>query len=70
MDYATSRKVVSSVPDEIIRFFNWSNIFRPITTAAWYKEWNVFARSNAGIVGSNSTEGMDFCLCLFCVCVR
>jgi hypothetical protein len=30
----------------------------------------VFARSNTGIVGSNPTQGMDVCLCLFCVYVR
>jgi hypothetical protein len=27
------------------------------------------ARSNAGIVGSNHTQGMDVCVRLFCVCV-
>jgi hypothetical protein len=35
--------------------------------ASWSKTWTVFARSNAGIVGSNPTEGMV--VCLFCVCV-
>jgi hypothetical protein len=29
----------------------------------------VFAHSNARIVGSNPTQGMDVCLRLFCVCV-
>jgi hypothetical protein len=29
---------------------------------------NVFAHSNAGIVGSNSTQGMAVCVCLFCLC--
>jgi hypothetical protein len=33
------------------------------------KAWNVFARSNAEIVGSNPTQGMDVCLRLFRVCV-
>jgi hypothetical protein len=33
------------------------------------KAWSVFARSNAGIVGSNPTHAMDVCLRLFCVCV-
>jgi hypothetical protein len=42
---------------------------QPITVAALSKAWNVFARSNAGIAGSNPTQGMDVCLCLFCVCV-
>jgi hypothetical protein len=31
--------------------------------------WTVFARSNAGIVGSNPTQSMDVCVHLFCVCV-
>jgi hypothetical protein len=42
---------------------------RAVTVAARSKAWNVFARSNAGIVGSNPTQGMDICLCLFCVCI-
>jgi hypothetical protein len=29
----------------------------------------VFARSNAGILGSNPIRGMDVCARLFCVCV-
>jgi hypothetical protein len=41
----------------------------PITVAAWSQTWTVFARSNAGIVGSNPTQGMDVCVRLFCVCV-
>jgi hypothetical protein len=41
----------------------------PVTVAARSKAGNVFARSNAGIVGSNPTQGMDVCLCLFCVCI-
>jgi hypothetical protein len=33
------------------------------------KAWNVSARSNTGIVGSNPTQGMDVSLYLFCVYV-
>jgi hypothetical protein len=33
------------------------------------KAWTTFARSNAGIVGSNPIQGMDVCVRLFCVCV-
>jgi hypothetical protein len=40
-----------------------------ITVAARSKAWNFFARPNAGIVGSNATQGTDVCLRLFCVCV-
>jgi hypothetical protein len=40
----------------------------PITVAAGSKAWNVFARSNTGVVGSNPTQGMRDCV-LFCVCV-
>jgi hypothetical protein len=41
----------------------------PITVAMLSKALNVFARSNAGIVCSNPTQGMDVCVRLFCVCV-
>jgi hypothetical protein len=41
----------------------------PATVATQSKAWTVFARSNAGIVGSNPTQGMDVCVRLFCVCV-
>jgi hypothetical protein len=40
-----------------------------IAVAARSKAWTVFSRSNAGIVGSNSTRGMDVCVRLLCVCV-
>jgi hypothetical protein len=40
----------------------------PITMAAQSKAWTVFALSNAGIVGSNPTVGMDVGVRLFCVC--
>jgi hypothetical protein len=33
-----------------------------------YSQGNVFTRSNAGVVGSNPTRGMDICVRLFCVC--
>jgi hypothetical protein len=35
---------------------------QPITVAAWSKARTVFARSNAGIVGSNPNRGMDVCV--------
>jgi hypothetical protein len=38
--------------------------------AAQPEATTVFARSNTGIMGSNPTQGMDVCLCLFCVCVK
>jgi hypothetical protein len=40
------------------------------TVATRSKAWNVFVHSNNGIVGLNPTQGMDVCLCLFCVCVK
>jgi hypothetical protein len=40
----------------------------PITAAERSKAWTVVARSNAGIVSSNPTQGMDVCVRLFCVC--
>jgi hypothetical protein len=42
----------------------------PITMAAQSKAWIMtFSRSNAGILDSNPTQGMDMCVLLFCVCV-
>jgi hypothetical protein len=42
---------------------------RPITVEARSTAWINFSRSNAGIVGSNRTGGMDICPLLFSVCV-
>jgi hypothetical protein len=39
----------------------------PITLAALSRAWTIFARSNTGVVGSNTTRGMDVCVRLFCV---
>jgi hypothetical protein len=41
----------------------------PVTVAERSKAWTVFARSKAGIVGSNHIQGMDVCVRLFYVCV-
>jgi hypothetical protein len=38
-----------------------------IKVAARSKGWTVFARSNAGVVGSNPTEGMDVCVRVYSV---
>jgi hypothetical protein len=35
---------------------------QPIAVAARSKARTVFSRSNAGIVGSNPTQGMDVCV--------
>jgi hypothetical protein len=45
------------------------NTFMQNTVAARSKAWTVFARSDAGIVDSNPTQGMDVCVRLFCVCI-
>jgi hypothetical protein len=43
---------------------------RPITVAARSKAWTEFARSNAGIVGSNPIQVMDVCIvCIYSVFV-
>jgi hypothetical protein len=36
----------------------------PVTVAERSKACTVFARSDAGIVGSNPTQGMDVCVCV------
>jgi hypothetical protein len=43
--------------------------YQPITLAARSKAWTVFARSNAGIVDSNPTQGMVVCVCIYSVFV-
>jgi hypothetical protein len=40
----------------------------PTTVVARSKAWTVLARSNAGIVGSNPTQGMDS-VCAFILCM-
>jgi hypothetical protein len=49
-----------------VNMLQWS-LERSITVAARAKEWTVFALSNTGIVGSNTTQSMDVCMRLFCV---
>jgi hypothetical protein len=41
----------------------------PITVAERSEAWTVFARSNAGIVGSNPTQGMDVYVSVYYVFV-
>jgi hypothetical protein len=41
----------------------------PITVAARSKARNVFLCSDAGIVGSNPTQGMDMYVCFYSVFV-
>jgi hypothetical protein len=41
----------------------------PIIVAARSQAWTIFAHSNTGVVGSNSTRGMNICVHVFCVCV-
>jgi hypothetical protein len=52
-----------------IRIFTDYRPAAPITVITRSKAWTDFARSNAEIVGSNPTQGMDVCVRLFCVCV-
>jgi hypothetical protein len=46
------------------RYIYWQYIsYRPIIVAALSKAWTVFARSNTGVVGSNSLCVFILCLC-------
>jgi hypothetical protein len=45
------------------------SITEVITVAGRCKAWTVLARSNIGIVGSNPTQGMDGCVCVYSVFV-
>jgi hypothetical protein len=42
-------------------------LIKPITVATRPNAWTVFARSNTKIVGSNSTHGIDDCVCVYSV---
>jgi hypothetical protein len=44
-------------------------LYGTITVVTRSKLWTVLARSNAEIVDSNPTQGMDVSVLLFCVCV-
>jgi hypothetical protein len=45
-------------------------LFKLVTVAERSKEWTVFARTDAVIVGSNPTQGMDvWCVYVFILCL-
>jgi hypothetical protein len=47
-----------------------NNMSMPVTVAAQSEAWIAFARSDAGIVGSNPTQGMDvWCVYAFILCL-
>jgi hypothetical protein len=52
-------------------YLHFPKLIWPVTVAERSKTCNVFARSEAEIVGSNHTQDMDvWCVCaFFCVCV-
>jgi hypothetical protein len=52
--------------DSYVFFQSLVLIIAPVIIAARCKAWTVFARSNAGIVGSKPTQGMDVCIaCIY-----
>jgi hypothetical protein len=56
---------------KLARYFNIVYMVRPpVTVAERSKACTVFARSEAGIAGSKTTQGMDvWCVCVFlCLC--
>jgi hypothetical protein len=53
----------------VVIWFSSSLVHAPITVAARSKTWTVFARSNTGIVSSNTTGDLAVCMRLFCVYV-
>jgi hypothetical protein len=46
-----------------------NKLIRVVSSEADNSGRNIFARSDAPIVGSNPTQSMDICVTLFCVCV-
>jgi hypothetical protein len=66
---STARSPLSSVPLRFdVNHAYYTYIHSPIAVAARSKTWSLFAPSNAAIVGSNPTQGIDVCVRLFCVC--
>jgi hypothetical protein len=49
-----------------LRVFLMQCLISPITVAEWSKVWPIFACSNAGAMGSNTTQGMA--VCIYSVC--
>jgi hypothetical protein len=56
---------------DVLSVFAVADMYLPVIVAAQSKAWTVSARSNTGIVGSNSTQWMSECvysvMMLFCV---
>jgi hypothetical protein len=44
---------------QLFNVYDFYKIYLPVTVAERFKACTVFARSEAGIVGSNTTQGMD-----------
>jgi hypothetical protein len=62
----SNNQSLSRTPQYSLEIKQWNRM--PITVAARSKPWTAFGHSNAGIVCSNPTRGMDVCVRLFCVC--
>jgi hypothetical protein len=62
--FFTERAFPTGVCNEEVVGFYWYKNCMLITVTARSKAWTVFARSYAGIVGSNPTQGIG---CLYCV---
>jgi hypothetical protein len=64
----TEMCVMNIITSFTFTYFTHVNSQRPVTVAERSKACTDFGRSEAGIVGSNPTQGIDvWCLC---VCVR
>jgi hypothetical protein len=51
---------------QIPRYISLLSYMAPTTVAARSNAWTAFARSNAGIVGSNTTQDVDICMFILC----
>jgi hypothetical protein len=65
------RELISFIPFTEANFCSYlqGRATVPLTVATRSKAWTVFACSNTGIVCSNPTQGINICVCLFCICV-
>jgi hypothetical protein len=65
----TRKKCLSQKHTQVVFEYRWWLVVQCADHSSRAVARTVFARSNAGIVGSNLTQGMDVCVRLFCVCV-
>jgi hypothetical protein len=64
--FRSYKTIIMGMNDQLA--FDFMKMVYEIILAAWSKSWTVFSRSNAGIVDSNPTQGMNIgIVCVYSV---